>query len=406
MRGVLLVAARDFVERARRKSFLLANAFIIVAIVAGIGAGAFAQGAAEDEPDAAPTYELTAVEGRALDVAERAQQLTQDDEQLALELVVQPVDDPGAAEEMVASGEVEAALVDPTTLLADGAVPVDIELALATAGLHHAAADLLAQAGVGEVDDEVLAAASLEVEQIETDPGIIRELEPAALFAGLASTLLFALLFIFGQFVAQGIVEEKQSRVAEVVLSSVSARRVLGGKILGLGGLSLAQIGAYVVVALGAAVGFGVVDVLPPGLVAGLIPAIAWFVVGFVLYALLFAMVGSLVPRIEELNTAVLPLYVPLFIGIVAAQAAATAPTSTFVEVAAVIPFTAPVVQPTVLVAGTLGWVPAVIGVLGVLASIALLIPLTTRIYAGGSLAVGSRVSLRTALQRGRRQQA
>jgi ABC-2 type transport system permease protein len=54
--------------------------------------------------------------------------------------------------------------------------------------------------------------------------------------------LLYGLLAVYGQWVAQGIVEEKQSRVVEVLLSSLRPTELLAGKVLGLGALGLLQI--------------------------------------------------------------------------------------------------------------------------------------------------------------------
>lgn len=119
-----------------------------------------------------------------------------------------------------------------------------------------------------------------------------------------------------GATVASGVVEEKSSRVVEIILSTTTPRRLLAGKVLGVGLLSLGQLLVVILAGLAAAVPTGIVD-LPhatPG-VAGLLAL--WFVLGYALFACAFAAVGALVSRQEDLASAQLPLMLVLGIGYV-----------------------------------------------------------------------------------------
>ena len=75
-----------------------------------------------------------------------------------------------------------------------------------------------------------------------------------------ASIVLYTLLILIGQFVAQGVVEEKSTRVVELLLATMRPWQLLAGKIIGLGLLGLAQIVAIAVVGVAGALAFDVVS--------------------------------------------------------------------------------------------------------------------------------------------------
>jgi ABC-2 type transport system permease protein len=106
-------------------------------------------------------------------------------------------------------------------------------------------------------------------------------------FAFVAVLLLYGQLISMGYFVAMGGVEEKSTRVVEVVLSTLRPRHLLAGKILGLGLLGLAQ----------------------------LLLALAWFVVGYAFYAAAFGCAAALVSRQEDLQSVISPLTIVLMVG-------------------------------------------------------------------------------------------
>jgi ABC-2 type transport system permease protein len=204
--------------------------------------------------------------------------------------------------------------------------------------------------------------------------------------------LLYGLLAMYGQWVAQGIVEEKQSRVVEVLLAAVRPTELLGGKVLGLGVLGLAQILLFAGLAAGGLTLTEVID-MPAASWRSIALVIPWYVLGYLLYALIFAAAGSLVARVEELQSAVMPAILVLIGALFAAQFALAAPDSTVASVAGIVPFTAPIVQPILLAVGQATWWEVLLAIAIALATIALLLPLTARLYRGGILRTGSRVS-------------
>ncbi len=136
---------------------------------------------------------------------------------------------------------------------------------------------------------------------------------------------IFAILLMFSIFFASGyllqsISEEKENRLMEVLLSSVSARQLLVGKVLGLGAAGLAQIVIWVIsfwvlvdVALTRIPGLGTAS-MPPGL---LVLALVYYVLGYLLFAVIMAVVGSIGTTARESQswssiiavTATLPLF-------------------------------------------------------------------------------------------------
>jgi len=210
--------------------------------------------------------------------------------------------------------------------------------------------------------------------------------------------LLYISILMFGQFVMMGVMEEKQTRVVEVVLSRVKPTQVLTGKVLGIGLLGLVQIlalGAAILITL-SLIDVADVDLTGIGLkTLGLL--ILWYLLGYTFYSFMYGALGATISRQEDMQgVAMLPviLIVPgFFLG----QMALLEPDKWFTEVASFIPLWSPMVM---AVRSTTSAVP----VWQILTSILLLV-LTTgllvkaggRIYQGAILQTGSKTKLRAA---------
>jgi ABC-2 type transport system permease protein len=131
--------------------------------------------------------------------------------------------------------------------------------------------------------------------------------------------LIFMMIVMYGTWIATSVVEEKSSRVMEVVLNAATPFQLMAGKVLGVGSVAFSQYAAIVVsgglallfqdVIASTVLGEGGGASLPEGLSIGLLLAFAAYgVLGFLLYACLFAAAGSLVSRQEDVTTAVMPL--------------------------------------------------------------------------------------------------
>ncbi len=193
-----------------------------------------------------------------------------------------------------------------------------------------------------------------------------------------------------------GVVEEKSSRVVELILSTLRPRHLLAGKILGLGLLGLGQLLLIGVVGIGLGAASGALDV-NGDVIAAAVLALAWFVVGYAFYAAAFACAASLVSRQEDLQSVISPLTIVLMVGFFVSFAVLDDPDGTFATVVSFIPPFAPMTMPPRIALGEASTVE-VVGALAVtVGATALLIPLAARIYRGGVLRMGGAIKLREA---------
>ncbi|HEY4218037.1 MAG TPA: ABC transporter permease [Gemmatimonadaceae bacterium] len=233
------------------------------------------------------------------------------------------------------------------------------------------------------------------------------------LFAGiLVGVMLFMSIILHGQNILRGVLEEKSTRVAEVVISSVKPETLLAGKILGVGAVGLTQqvawfgIASYLITFFmpimlkGAAVpaaggaGAGVLS----GAMGGISPALiaislAYFVVGFVFYATLYAAAGSMVNSEQEAQQAQIPVMLLIMSAWVMVTPVMSAPNGTLAVVLSWLPWSSPIIMPMrigltsvspVAIAGSL--VVAVLGSIGA-------VWLSARIYRVGMLMYGKKPS-------------
>ena len=220
--------------------------------------------------------------------------------------------------------------------------------------------------------------------------------DAATLVAIVGSLLLLTSLAVYGQWVISGVVEEKNSRVVEVILSTVQPRHLLAGKVIGIGLLGLAQIALLAGLASALLVA-GVFDA-PPALGGSLVLVVPWFALGFGLYAVAYAAAGALASRQQSPDTAGQPVTYTLLVAYFASYAVVSANSSGLLaNVLTVFPLTAPLVLPArSALVGVPLWEHALAVVL-VLASIYALLRLAGRIYGHGLLHSGPRLGARAA---------
>ena len=203
--------------------------------------------------------------------------------------------------------------------------------------------------------------------------------------------LLFITLGLYGSQVAQGVVEEKATRIMEIMLATVPPNRLLAGKVVGIGLIALLQLGIVAAAALAAVDTTHVLTTPALGAVA-VLGYLLWFLLGFLLFATGYATMASLVSRPEEVQSAVTPVAVFQIGSYLLAYLALANPSSPIVEIASVLPPFAPILMP---VRTTGGDVPAwQIGLALALtvAAIVGLIWLAGRVYANSAMRIGSRV--------------
>jgi ABC-2 type transport system permease protein len=214
-----------------------------------------------------------------------------------------------------------------------------------------------------------------------------------------AGILIYLTLMIGGQLDAQGVVDEKSSRVVELLLATVRPWELMVGKVLGIGALGMIQIVLYGVVGVGLASALGTLT-LSLGTAAGTVVwLIVWYLVGFVMYAFAFAAAGALVSRMEDAAGVIMPITSFVIVGyVVGISVLPSDPGNSFAEVLSIIPLFAPTLMPMRLAMGGVPAWEAILALVLALAMIPALAVLAGRIYRNAVIHIGARVSLRKAL--------
>ena len=268
-------------------------------------------------------------------------------------------------------------------------------------------AERLDRAGLdaAEVERLVSLNVQLRAERLTTAGGRGGSGRLNALFAIIVSALLYMTIFLYGQAVLRGVIEEKQSRVAEVVVASISPTRLLTGKVLGVGAVGLTQMliwiatGALmlrlreaVLARLGVTTAPLVLPYIEPGM---LVLLLFFFLLGYLFYASLFAAVGAMVSTEQEAQQAQLPVAMLLVLSIAFLQPALEAPDSTLAVNLSMLPFSSPILMPlrmsTVAVPG---WQIG-LAIFELVLACVVAVWLAARIYRIGLLMYGKRPTLR-----------
>jgi ABC-2 type transport system permease protein len=273
-----------------------------------------------------------------------------------------------------------------------------------------AVADRLDRLGVAADDQAaVFAPAQFGVawpDPARTDPiGDTAALVGQDILAFGMSILIFMMIVMYGTWIAMSVVEEKSSRVMEVVLNAATPFQLMAGKVLGVGSVAFTQYAAVVLsggLALlfqdaiaSTVLGEGGGATLPEGLNMGMLLAFAVYgVLGFLLYACLFAAAGSLVSRQEDVNTAVMPLTLLSAAGYMIAVYASTGMLDIragWIVLLSLVPFLGPFMMLSRISDGAVQPWEIVVSIALLLAVLGAALWLAARIYRAGVLLYGQR---------------
>jgi ABC-2 type transport system permease protein len=203
-------------------------------------------------------------------------------------------------------------------------------------------------------------------------------------------------IILYGTWILTGVTEEKSNRVVEVMISAIRPWQLLAGKIVGIGFLALVQFVGTIVVALVTIRLFASFDIpdIPP---ESLFNLALWFVLGFLLYAVLFGAAGSLVGRVEDAQSAAMPMTIFSVIGFFAGFAVLDDPDGIVARISTFFPFTAPFTVPIRVSLQAIPLWEYAVSVVITAATIYLAVRAAGRIYAGGILRSGSKTKIREA---------
>lgn len=390
LRPVLLIARREFASRVRGRAFVVGT--LIVLLLLGVYAAVIASIASDDDTArvgvTGPAVALTGP----LERAAPAQGLT---------LTVVPEPDVATGEAAVRDGDLDALVGgDPARprVYVEDEPDAALERVLVAATTAVARDGFLAAQGVDP--------AALDAAVAESGPVVVAAETPdpragQRLGLGLAGAfLLFFSIQTYGAMVAQGVVEEKASRVVEIVLSSVRPWQLLLGKVLGLGAVGLLQLVVLGGAGLAVAGAAGVIA-LDVGLVPTLLSVVVWYLLGFALYATVFAAAGSLVSRQEDTQSVLSPVTITVLLGFVVGFNLLTYDArGTPITVLSLLPPFSPLFMPARISLGVAPVGQVVLAFVLTIAFTAGVLALGGRIYANSVLRTGARVSLREALGR------
>ncbi|HEY7702726.1 MAG TPA: ABC transporter permease [Candidatus Limnocylindrales bacterium] len=389
MRSVWLVAKREIIERGRSRGFVFSVLFTTLLVV-----GSFVVPSLlfdNDDP------KVIGVVGPTPPGLESALSVTAS--RVGQEIRVIELESVDAAQAALDSDAVDAVVNVPPDLSTSGTVQFAEEPDAALAQIASASIvalrlqDLLLEANV---DPAALIAAQ--------EAPVVDSLDPETdvdqarfLFANIGAVLVLVGIFSFGFTVLTGVIEEKQSRVVEVVLSTVRPRDLLMGKVLGIGILGLVQLVVFVVAALGAAVltrRFALPETTPGAVVM----LAVWFILGYALYSTALGFLGALASRLEEASNASTPVTMIAMISyFVAIFAVINDPTGIVARVATFLPPSAPFVVPLRAAYDAIEPIEVVIAVVVTVAAIWALFAVGARVYAGAVLQTAGRTKLRDA---------
>jgi ABC-2 type transport system permease protein len=387
VRQVRLVALREMRERSRSRGFqigLVAMLLIVVAVIALPPMFDSSPGT-RDVGFAGSTAPALAAA-----VAEQA-------DAVAMTVRVHDYDTVPVGEQAVRDGDIDVLVVDGTRLEWLREPDADLQ-ALVTGAIQVVAIHERAEAAGVDPDDVLALVAPVAVENVEL--GVVTgrgDDDEAAAF--IMSVLLLAAIATYGNLVLTGVVEEKASRVVEVLLARMPARALLAGKVAGIGLLGVAQ---FAVTAIAALVTIALVDDVDlPGVSADVVAwVVVWFVLGYAIYATTYGTLGSLASRVEDAQAVAGPVVYVLLAAYWASYIAVVGdPDSTWSVVASLFPLTAPFAMPARLALGVAAWWEPLLAAVLTIAAIAALVMLAGRVYTRAILHAGARLRLRDVLR-------
>ncbi|WP_433335139.1 ABC transporter permease [Spirillospora sp. CA-294931] len=383
MNGVKLVVAREIRVQVASKAFVI-GLVISALVVAGIVAAPKIIGG-----DDAFKLGLTGSQELkpALDALARQADVT-------VKTTVYP--DEAAARAAVDDGKVKAAVAGGR-LLTDG--ELDKELAALVQGAHRSVESTRRLAASGIDPGKVQRAFDVPALAATSVTGDARHEEARRGLAMMIVVVLFLLLITSSMGVAMGVVEEKSSRIVEILLIAVRPWELLAGKIIAIGVLGLAQLAVFALSGLGTAAVVGALPDLPPGTPGVIALAFAGYLFGYAFFAAMAAALASLVSRQEELSNALGPMNLLMMVTYGVSFWAAAQPDAPIARTISMIPPFSSMVMPVRAAAADVPAWQVALAIAGLLAAVAAVLLLGARVYERAILRTGAKLKLAEVLR-------
>jgi ABC-2 type transport system permease protein len=385
---VLLIVRREILMRLRSRAFRVGTALIVALLVVGVVAASVIA-----------RRSLTTRVAFVGPVQNLAASFATASHDLGFEVTILTVTGEAQGEDEIKAGELDVLVsgspTNPTAIVQDQLDPT-LQALLDAIARQEALNDQLTAAGL---DPSAVAAqvarAGVQVQTLE--PPNPQRTQDIIVGLAVAYVLMYALTF-YGSFVAQGVVEEKSTRIVEIVLATVRPSQLLSGKIIGIGLVGLLQLVIF------AATGFILIQVTQvvaiPAVGLGAIAVdLVWFGLGFFLYGTAFAAGAALVSRQEDVANVTAPPVLFLIIAVLLPYAVAADPGSTGAAILSLLPPFAPTLMSFRMATTDVPAWQVLLAMALTLAAAMGMTWLAGRIYANSILHIGTRVKLGDALR-------
>jgi ABC-2 type transport system permease protein len=354
MSKALEVARWEYLEKVRSKAFLI-SLFVtpLVMVAMGLLPGLFAS----QEDEQTRTLGMIDQSGEVgMEFAQRMQhRYTLPNGQpnyvvvpLAVGRSISLEEEVAAANARVVSGELDGYCVVPSTIFSDSVVDYRTQVVgdfRVTARIREVLREILEEkrsVSLG-IDPRVLARlkVALEVRTLKISTAGKEEesgFEKVFFTAYLFMMMLFFLIVTSGQLLVRSVIEEKSSRIVEILVSSCSPTELMAGKVLGLSALGITQMAFWALIGVALSLQMGV-EIIDPAHAALLS---VYFVLGYLLYAGVFITAGSPLTTEQEAQQVTTYLVLILIVPIVLAIPAMRTPDATWLKVLTFFPLLTP----------------------------------------------------------------
>lgn len=393
--SVGLVARREILERVRGRIFRIGTIIILLAVGAAILIPKI-------HSNSTSSPQQVGVVGAPSPALTQVVKYSGTQSRTAVQVVSVPT--LASAESKLRSGALDVAIVNGDKIVVNQ--PITANSSSDTASLVQVLAPELGilhayqQAGLsGPQIEHVAQARAVPVQSLQVNK--VRGVTKGTSVIGVV--LIFLMLTQYNTWILMGVMQEKASRVVEVLLAAVRPAQLLGGKVLGIGLVAMGQ--ALLIVgfafAVSKAVGSDLLHGTGPVL---LLSDLVWLLLGYSFYSWLYAAAGSTAERQDQVQTLALPLSIPMLVAYVySITVASSGNPSLLFKVLAYLPPTAPFAMPVLVGLSLVAWWQFLASVVISLAGTALMAWFAAGIYRRAVLRSGQRVSLRD-LRRGSRQ--
>ncbi len=384
-----LVAVREIKERVRGRIFRVGTVLVLLVVGAAIIIPTLRHGGG-------PSTQTVAIVGGLSPEARRVVETAGAANKNSIQFVQVP--SVAAAEAYLRSGKADLAIINSESVLLNR--PASSQNSSADPGLVQSVAGYL---GVLKAYQAAGLSAAQAAAVSQAKPVPVQTLETGATqtkrtVSVIGLVLLFFMLTQYNTWILIGVMQEKSSRVVEVLLATLRPIQLLGGKVLGIGVVALAQATLIVGFALilSTAVGSDVLHGTTPFVLAA---QLLWLLLGYAFYCWVYAAGGSTAERQDQVQTLALPLSIPILIGyIFSITVASSGHPDLLFKILAYLPPTAPFCMPVLVGLGAATWWQFVASVLITLAGTVAVAMLAARIYRRAVLRTGPRVAFRELL--------